>query len=246
MKFKYILSFAVTASLSCAATFILSDNLSNTGSGAIEPSVSDQSGNYISGGSPLVEGTGLYNQNNSGASGDPSNYNAIGVGGGYSGNDDWRAVMTFDLGGLPAAPTGFIYDVTDVALVLEVSGGSTDGRTPTTINYYEGAFATGSLPVASASTFFNVPNNTFVSTSLGATSLDLNTDSQFFITLDADSGFYTFGSGIAGNNIGFSGTSNIDKVPELRITFDLIPIPEPTSITLISLGLFGLITRRKR
>jgi len=180
MKFKYILSFAVTASLSCAATFILSDNLSNTGSGAIEPSVSDQSGNYISGGSPLVEGTGLYNQNNSGASGDPSNYNAIGVGGGYSGNDDWRAV------------------------------------------------------------------NTFVSTSLGATSLDLNTDSQFFITLDADSGFYTFGSGIAGNNIGFSGTSNIDKVPELRITFDLIPIPEPTSITLISLGLFGLITRRKR
>ena len=65
-------------------------------------------------------------------------------------------------------------------------------------------------------------------------------------TSNPGSNFYTFGSGLAPNNIGFSGTNNVSKAPELRITYDLIPVPEPTTFSLAILSILGLVTKRSR
>lgn len=229
--------------------FRLSDYLAPDGSGVVV-------GDLNTGNSPSdVETTGNYRQSD-GVAGDPSFYNAILVGSNYGGSDVYRSVLNYDLSSLPAAPSGFTYRVTDLSLVLEVSGGTNDGRPATLINFYEGSFEVGVLPsAANASVLFNSPNRTFVTTSLGAPILDLNTDSSVSITLDAPNtvanpggNFYTFGSG-GGPNIGFGGTNAIQLAPELRLSFDLVQasgIPETSSTLLLFSSLIVVLGVRRR
>lgn len=228
-------------------TFRLSDFLAPDGSGTVV-------GVANTGFSPSdVETTGNFRQSD-GVAGDPSFFNAILVGSNYGGPDIYRSVLTFDLSSLPTAPAGFSYQVTDLSLTLEVSGGTNDGRPATLIDFYEGSFATGALPgAADASVLFNSPNGTFVTTSLGTPSLDLNTDSSVSITLDArnaaanpGSNFYTFGSG-GGPNIGFGGTSAIQLAPELGLTFELVAsVPEPSSVLFLLSSFVGVLGIRRR
>lgn len=220
---------------SFAATFVLSDDL-------------DPSGDGSPGSSPLVEGAGVYNVS-TGASGNPSNYNALVVGASYGdvGNGIWRSVISFDVSSLPAPTPGFAYAVTNVTITLEQS----DNRPAATINFFEGSQPTGAVVNYLATQNYAANQaGEFQSTSLGITNLDLSTDSIFTVTLDAPNAgsgeYHTFGSGLAPNNDGITGTTNASFVPELTITYDLVQVPEPTSITLISLGLLGLIARRKR
>lgn len=244
MKFtQIILPLLFTGILSAQTIFILGDNYSSNGDGT------------VTGNTPAAEITGLYNQNSNppGATGNPSFFNAIMVGSGYGDSNLWRAVTSFDLGGIPAAPAGFSYDVTDVTLILEVSGGTNDGRPATLIDFYEGSTPTGSFSnPAVASNTFDSPNGTFVPISFGATDLDLNSATDFSVTLDAPNAatnpgqnFYTFGSGL-GPNIGFGGTNAVVKAPELQISYNLVNIPEPTTFSLFLFSTVGLITVRKR
>lgn len=224
-----------------AQTFQLSDNLATDGSGNAGSGVN-------------VETTGLYRQSD-GAAGNPSGFNAILVGSQYGdANNIYRGVLNFDLSGLPAAAAGFEYQVTDVSLRLEVSGGTNDNRPATLIDFYGGSFETGALPgAAAASVLFNESNGTFVTTSLGVPTLDLTTDSNFFITLDAPlaqndpgSNFYTFGSG-SGPNIGFGGTTAIVLAPELQISVNLVAsVPEPSSALLLMSGMACVCIGRRR
>ena len=240
MKIKSLLPSLIFLNSSFAAVFVLSDNLDPSGDGTPGPS-------------PLVEGAGVYNVS-SGTAGNPSFYNALVVGASYGdvGNGIWRSVISFDvsaldLSSLPAPTPGFAYAVTDVTIQLEQS----DNRPAATINFFEGSQPTGAVVDYLATQNYAANQaGQFQSTSLGATSLDLSVDSTFTVTLDAPNAssgeYHTFGSGLAPNNDGITGTNNASLGPELTITYELVQVPEPTSITLISLGLLGLITRRKR
>lgn len=246
-KYYVILSTLICSVVvsSGATIFQLSDNLASNGSGAVT-------------GSSEVETTGLYRQSDGMTSSGtgPSGYNAIMVGSEYGGGDIWRSVTTFDLSDIPVAPAGFVYQVTDVSFKLEVSGGTNDNRPATEIDFYEGAFNSGALPgSADASHMFNDSSGTFVTVSLGATSLGLNpvtSFSSFTLTMDAPgavsdpgSNFYTFGSGLA-PNIGFGGTNAANLSPELVITVETVAVPEPSTAFLTAvLGLSALWIRRR-
>lgn len=244
----YILMMILYSVAMCSGAttiFQISDNLDSNGSGVVT-------------GSTEVETTGLYRQSDGMTSSGtgPSGYNAINVGSEYGGGEIWRAVTTFDLSDIPVAPVGFAYQVTDISIKLEVSGGTNDNRPATEIDFYEGAFNSGSLPgSADATQLFNHGSGTFVTVSLGATSLGptpVSSFSTFTLTMDApdavlDPGnnYYTFGSGI-GPNIGFGGTSAVNLSPELIITVETIAIPEPSTAFLTAIfGLSALWIRRR-
>lgn len=238
-------SFLLTSFISAgpdanSCTFTLGDHYSSNGDGT---SVGTPNTSITP---TEVETTGLYDP--AGNTGDPSGYNAIAVGAIYGGTT-YRSVSTFSLSDVPVAPEGFTYSVNSVTVSLEVSGGTTDGRPSSTINFYEGNFSTGTLPDAKGSQLYNHISGSFVSTVLTDLTLDLNTDSEFTFTMaapNADNGeFYTFGSG-AGPNLGFTGTNAIQKAPSIIIDFDLVAVPEPSTTLLSLIGcIFGLSYRKR-
>lgn len=262
MKFNYIfLSVLLSTNCSFAQTFTLGDNYSSNGDGTVVGVSGTTTGNS------LIEGTGLYRQSD-GASGNPSFYNAIMVGSEYGGGDVWRAVTTFDLngldiigGGVNAAPAGFEYQVDEIRLIVEVSGGNDDPfgsppnpRPATQIDFYEGSFPTGVLPGTNDGTqLFDDPSDSFITVTISNSALDLNSDTSYTLTWDAPgaaldpaNNFYTFGSGLSPNNIGFSGTNFVEKSPELEIDYSLVAVPESSSALLIG-GVLTIINfRRKR
>jgi len=93
----------------------------------------------------------------------------------------------------------------------------------------------------------------FVSVSLDPALLDLNTQNNFEIVLDAgpnpDSAAI-FGSSLVGSGQGIDGgvggTNVIAVAPAIRITTDLVAIPEPSSTFLLGLGTLGLMFHRRR
>lgn len=249
MSFKSFSIWAITlfsVSNIYGATYILGDYYNSNGNGVVV-------GVSGTGNTPTeVETTGLYDPN--GNAGNPSGYNAIAVGNIYGGGVNYRSVTTIDLSGLAPAPAGFEYVLNSLTVVLEVSGGTTDGRPATTIDFYEGDFASGghiALPsTANASQLFNDPSSSFIEVDLLGLNLDLNSATEFVFTMDAPNAgsgeYYTLGSG-QGPNIGFAGTSAIEKAPEIRIDFDLVAIPEPSTglLALLGCSVFGLTYRRR-
>jgi len=177
----------------------------------------------------------------------------------------FRSGLDFDISGIQAAPAGFEFQVANIELFLEVSGatftnGVPNGGDSVTVDFFANqAIGTGAL-TGSADTSFTIsnsdssvfnfdPGNTpFFSVNFDPALLDLNSDTNFEVVLDAGSSPTTsavFGSSLA-PGFGITGTENIGVAPALVITAVLVAVPEPSSVLLVALGGVGLLARRRR
>lgn len=180
-------------------------------------------------------------------------------------NDIFRSGSRFDLSGIAPAPEGFRYVVTSIELFVEVSGatftnGIENAGDSVTVGFFAGVGigsdalvgapdASLTLNNSDQSTINFDPGNTpFVSVSFDTSLIDLNSDTVFEVVFDAGSNPDTaavFGSSLAPGE-GIGGTLNVEVAPALRITTDLVAIPEPSSALMASLAGFLLAFHRRR
>ena len=152
------------------------------------------------------------------------------------------------------------YDVVSIELFLEVSGSTFGDGVPAdtdsiTVNVHVGD-ATDAASLSAADTSFTiggtddaVGGNFLPPIDLSPGLLDLNSDGNFKVVLDAGSSPTTagvFGSSLA-PGIGISGTASasVAVTPVLRIEANLIPVPEPTATLLFALSSYVFLRRRR-
>lgn len=251
-------TFALISQGATTFSFVIGDAFPQDGSGNINsPSggTNGNSGNTID----------TVYQVTTGQPGNP--FNGGNPGGAFSplsvGNifgTDYRSTLDFNLSGLslPPAPAGQSYVVSMVELFLEVSNVATINGASLDLDIFSGLGVTaGPLNIAPDATF-NIPNNSALNgnflpgISLPTSTLPLSGNafpSNFPITLDVanpNQGI-TLGSSLstaANPNVGINGTNFAQVAPRLLIEVELIP--EPTSVSLLSLFSFFALTRRKR
>jgi len=219
--FALLVLIAVPCYAQTTGIFRVGDQYNANGNGGLNPNAVNSASN-------------VYNAV-TGVPGDPSNYNAYMVGASYGqpGNGIYRSTLDFNLGSLPAAPAGMMYNVTGVMLNLEQSG----PRPSATIDTHEGGPLTGALGAANGSAVMPANSDgTFTMITLNSWSLDLNTDNNYILTLDAPNAasgeYHTFGSDLGPGNTGIYGTPFVDKSPYLDVKWELVGIPEPSAMLL--------------
>lgn len=181
------------------------------------------------------------------------------------GSDIFRSGSLFDLSNIAPAPAGFVYQISSIEFFIEVSGATfNNGVNNAGDNVNVGVFANlgiGSAAITrapdatitlnnsdSGTVNFDAGNTPFLSVTLANDLINLGSDSSFEIVLDAGNNPTTaavFGSSLA-PGVGITGTGNVEVAPVLRITADLVAVPEPSSAVLFAVASLGLLLRRRR
>ena len=248
-----------TSSVCTAQVFVLGDAFPSNGLGNINlpaNGTNGTAGNSVDSVYLVSNGNGgnPFNGGNSGG-----NFSPITVG--TFGADDYRATINFDLSSLDLSaisspPPAFEYQITSIELFLElgspddITGGSVDVDVFTNTGITTGVI--NQTPDATFTVLDTAPAGDFLAPIfLSTDSISLGNQNNFEVTLDVaqDGNAIRLGSGLstaADPNFGINGTNFVEVGPRLRITTELVAIPEPSTFALLSIFSLCVISRRNR
>jgi len=261
-SYKSLLMIAcLSNSVAAAQVFVIGDGFASDGSGNFD--LSQGSGNGSTAGTNGVAGNtveSVYLESD-GSPGNPfgGGFNPLVVGNIFG--TDYRATIDFDLSQLDltaisSPPSGQQYEITSIELFLELSspseiqGGSVDVDV-----YANTGITSGTLAQPADATFTVLSSATagefLAPVFIPVNTIDLGNQTNFSVTLDvADpNNGVRFGSSLstaADPNTGIGGTNFVEVAPRLRISTELVSIPEPSTFALLSIFSLCVISRRNR